>query len=199
MVPKSSKVVSGGKRLIRKKRPQGAVESQLATLLSPNSSGGFLSKQRRAEKKTVQATVKKGKKHSVTVVARDNTVREIVAPEAPPATTKSKEEPADTRTPAERIGARLLRRAVRNQSYNRPLEHQQRVDYEYRLRRVATMGVVRLFNALSKSHEVGEREMKEAQQTVTIDKAEHYSNVATKDAFLASLKQSAARAPADVV
>ncbi|ORC91144.1 uncharacterized protein TM35_000061490 [Trypanosoma theileri] len=86
------------------------------------------------------------------------------------------------------VGLRLLHRAVRSQSHNRLLPHQNRHDYEYRLRTVATTGVVRLFNSLAQARKAaGAVEAQE--KHLTADKALEKKQVATKEAFLAALRQ----------
>ncbi|KAH9584139.1 Ribosomal RNA-processing protein 15 [Trypanosoma melophagium] len=86
------------------------------------------------------------------------------------------------------VGLRLLHRAVRSQSHNRLLPHQNRHDYEYRLRTVATTGVVRLFNSLAQARKAaGAVETQEKHRTA--DKTLEKKQVATKEAFLAALRQ----------
>ncbi|KEG12394.1 hypothetical protein DQ04_01751110 [Trypanosoma grayi] len=92
------------------------------------------------------------------------------------------------RTPAEAMGLKLLHRAVKNQSHNRLLQHQNRHDYEYRLRTVATTGVVRLFNSLAHARKAGEA-VEAHEKQLTADKAHEKKQVATKEAFLAALRQ----------
>lgn len=103
---------------------------------------------------------------------------------------EEKMNPADSRSPAEAIGLKLLRHAVRNQSHLRVMAHH-RPDSEYQLRKAATSGVVRLFNALSASQKIGDAEEKEASKTKTLDKAQEQRLVASRDAFFAALKSSA--------
>jgi hypothetical protein len=95
------------------------------------------------------------------------------------------------RTVEEAQGIKLLHRAVKNQSHNRPLPHQTlRHDYEYRLRKVATAGVVCLFNSLAQAQKVGAQAMEEAEQTVTVDKAQEKKLIASREAFLSALRHS---------
>lgn len=54
----------------------------------------------------------------------------------------------------------MLRAAVKNQSHNRLLPHQSRHDYEYRLRNIGTIGVVKLFNSLATAHKAGQAVLK---------------------------------------
>ena len=95
------------------------------------------------------------------------------------------------RTVEEAQGMKLLHRAVKNQSHNKPLPHQtQRHDYEYRLRKVATAGVVCLFNSLAQAQKVGDAALEEAEHTVTMDKAQEKKLIASRVAFLSALRQS---------
>ncbi|EKF27842.1 hypothetical protein MOQ_008426 [Trypanosoma cruzi marinkellei] len=95
---------------------------------------------------------------------------------------------AAERTPVEAMGLKLLHRAVKDQSHNRLLPHQNRHEYEYRLRTVATAGVVRLFNSLAQARKAGAVvEMEE--KHMTAEKVHEKKQVATKEAFLAALRQ----------
>ncbi|KAG8348864.1 putative Rrp15p [Trypanosoma vivax] len=95
---------------------------------------------------------------------------------------------AMVRSPAEAMGLKLLHRAVKNQSHNRSLPHQGAHDYEYRLRTIATAGVVCLFNSLAQSRKAGNAV--EAQEShMTADKVHEKKQIASKEAFLASLRQ----------
>lgn len=87
------------------------------------------------------------------------------------------------------IGKRLLADAVKNQSYRRTLPHQERHDFEFRLRRIATSGVVRLFNSLTAAQSSGEKALTEGERTVTIDKAQEKKLVASRAAFFAAITQ----------
>ncbi|RNF10496.1 hypothetical protein TraAM80_01543 [Trypanosoma rangeli] len=95
---------------------------------------------------------------------------------------------AAERTPAEAMGLKLLHRAVKDQSHKRLLPHQNRHDYEYRLRSVATAGVVRLFNSLAQARKAGVVVETEAKH-MTADKVHEKKQLATKEAFLAALRQ----------
>ncbi|RNF26722.1 uncharacterized protein Tco025E_01047 [Trypanosoma conorhini] len=99
-----------------------------------------------------------------------------------------KTEVAAERTPAEAMGLKLLHRAVKDQSHNRLLPHQNRHDYEYRLRNVATAGVVRLFNSLAQARKAGVV-VETEEKHMTADKVQEKKQVATKEAFLAALRQ----------
>lgn len=70
--------------------------------------------------------------------------------------TKKVANPSDQRTPAEAVGLRLLHQALKSQGHNRLLPFQQRPDYEYRLRQVATLGVVELFRSFAAARKAGE-------------------------------------------
>lgn len=105
--------------------------------------------------------------------------RELVVPE---------EDVAAVRTPAEAIGLRMLHQAVRNQSHNRLLPHQNRHDYEYRLRSVATMGVVQLFNSLAQARKASSA-VEAENVNLTEDKTTEKKEVVSKEAFLAALRQ----------
>jgi hypothetical protein len=95
------------------------------------------------------------------------------------------------RTVEEAQGIKMLHRAVKSQSHNKRLDHQTaRHDYEYRLRKVATAGVVCLFNSLAQAQKVGAQAMEEAEQTVTVDKAQEKKLIASREAFLSALRQS---------
>lgn len=99
------------------------------------------------------------------------------------------EELAQQRTTAEAIGLKILHQAVKNQSHNRLLSHQNRHDYEYRLRSVATMGVVQLFNSLAQARKASTALEAETAH-LTADKAHEKKQVVSKEAFLAALRQS---------
>lgn len=104
---------------------------------------------------------------------------------------KAAELSSGPQTSAEAQGLRLLHKAVKEQSHMRRLPHQERHDFEYRLRRVATTGVVRLFNALTMAQKAGTATMEEAERSMTFAKAEEKRNAASKEAFLAALRQGA--------
>jgi hypothetical protein len=106
---------------------------------------------------------------------------EIVAPEVKPV--EDPDAPKDT-------GLTLLREAVRDQSHLRKLPHHARHDYEFLLRRVATSGIVRLFNALSQAKAAGQEQFERAEKVTTVDKAEERKFVASRDAFLSALRTS---------
>jgi hypothetical protein len=106
--------------------------------------------------------------------------KEIVAPEI---AIEADDTPKDS-------GLSLLRKAVREQSHLRQLPHQERHDFEFLLRRVATSGIVRLFNALTTAKAVGQQQFTKVEKTATVDKAEERKFVATRDAFLSALRTS---------
>lgn len=99
--------------------------------------------------------------------------------------------PEVDRSPAEAQGLKLLRRAVLNQSHNRVLPFHGRHDFEFRLRRLATSGVVQLFNAVAAAQKAAQGEMDKAGKTVTVEKAEANKVGASRDAFLSALKSQA--------
>lgn len=92
------------------------------------------------------------------------------------------------RTTAEAIGLKILHQAVKNQSHGRLLPFQSRHDYEYRLRSVATMGVVQLFNSLAQSRKASAALAAE-ETRMTADKVLEKQQIASKEAFLAALRQ----------
>jgi hypothetical protein len=132
----------------------------------------------------VRTSVSKAKGKTMDIVTGDR-VKETVGG----ATAEDETE----RTVKEKQGMRLLRQAVRNQSHNKPLKHHERHDYEYRLRRVATAGVVRLFNALAASQKAGQKELDAAERQITQDKAEDHKLAASRDTFFATLKDTGKR------
>jgi hypothetical protein len=137
------------------------------------SSGTFLSKI-----KTPKAVVTtKTKLKSLEVVGTEGAKRIVDG-----------DEEVAAKTTQEMQGLKLLKRAVKDQSHQRLLPNQQRHDYEFRLRRIATMGVVRLFNSLAQSHSAGDKVMDASEKTVTIDKAQERKLIASRDAFLAALR-----------
>lgn len=64
--------------------------------------------------------------------------------------------PAENRSSSEAVGLRLLHQALKTQGHQRLLPFQQRPDYEYRLRHVATLGVVELFRSLAAARKAGD-------------------------------------------
>lgn len=103
---------------------------------------------------------------------------------------------------AAKSGLKLLKAALRNQNHNRVLPHQERPDYEYRMRRIATSGAVRLFNALSHAQSAGLKAAQAVEQhrqdsdeedggLGTSDKSEHRKVTASREAFMAALRGAA--------
>lgn len=92
------------------------------------------------------------------------------------------------RTTAEAVGLKILHQAVKSQSHGRLLPHQNRHDYEYRLRSIATMGVVQLFNSLAQSRKASAAVDSE-ETRMTSDKVTEKKQVVSKEAFLAALRQ----------
>lgn len=146
---------------------------------SNGTSSTFLSKLK-APKAVV---VKKSKGKMLEVVGADGEKQRIV---------DGGDEEAE-RTTQELQGLKLLNRAVKDQSHQRILPHQQRHDFEFRLRRITTLGVVRLFNSLAQSHSAGDKAMDDSERVVTIDKAQERKLVASRDAFLAALRTPGSR------
>ncbi|CCW64429.1 unnamed protein product [Phytomonas sp. EM1] len=95
---------------------------------------------------------------------------------------------APQRTTAEAIGLKILHRAVKSQGHNRLLPHQNRHDYEYQLRTVATMGVVRLFNSLAQARRASSAVDVDF-KTLTADKVNEKKQNVSKETFLATLRQ----------
>jgi hypothetical protein len=148
---------------------------------SNGTSSTFMSKLRAPK----QVVVKKSKEKVLEVVGADGKNHRVV---------DGGDEAAE-RTTQELQGLKLLNRAVKDQSYQKILPHQQRHDYEFRLRRITTMGVVRLFNSLAQSHSAGDKAMDDSERKVTIDKAQERKLIASRDAFLAALRTPGSRNP----
>lgn len=166
---KGKKVTSLVKRAPKLK--EDALMSRIAAL-----TGGA-----EAIKVTTSTTVKQQTKKPVGRAAMEiiGREKEMVVPE---------EDVAFQRTPQEAVSLRILHRAVKDQSHNRLLPHQNRHDYEYRLRQVATMGVVQLFNSLALARKASSAV--EAESThMTADKTNEKKQVVSKEAFLAALRQ----------
>lgn len=182
------------KRALSKQKvpQQNVVEKRLSTLLGKKSSAAAPSTKKQApavlsryrEKKVVSAAQKKARKTAVEVVDRRGATAEVVEAAI------SDEEVDDDAAAKSKSGLSLLRKAVREQSHLRKLPQHERHDFEYQLRRVATTGVVRLFNALAAAKSAGEKTLAKAEKTVTIDKAQDQKFVASRDAFLSSLRAS---------
>eukprot|EP00796_Vickermania_ingenoplastis_P008813 gene8813-6198_t len=112
-------------------------------------------------------------------------------------------DPALLRTTAEAQGLRLLHQAIKNQGHKRLLPFQQRHDYEYRLRHVATLGVVHLFQSLATARKAGAQvELDHSGKPsdpfggddrgkllASEDKVRERKEVVSKEAFLAALRQ----------
>jgi len=161
--------------------PQETVERRLSDLLGTTNDNKTILSKVKKEKRPDE--IKRGnlrRKGALEVVTQDGS-KEIVAPELPA------EAEADD---AKDAGMSLLRKAVREQSHLKTLPHQDRHDFEFLLRRVATSGVVRLFNALSTAKAAGQQQFTKTEKVATVDKAEEKKFVATRDAFLSSLRTS---------
>lgn len=144
---------------------------------SATSSSSFLAKVKPVKSVIVSQTAA-GKVKMLEVVKQDGKKERVV----------ERADQGPERTPQEALGLRLLHQAVKTQSHNRTLPHQQRHDYEFRLRRLATLGVVRLFNSLAQSQTAGDQALDE-EKTLTMDKAQEKKLVASRDAFLAALRK----------
>ena len=195
------------KKKVLRKVPQAQVERKLAAIMglslgdeaseatgpSVNADGttelstatalrrrGFLSHVKEPKK---TATVKSITKKKLDIVKGDVVKETVEVPLNPVEETDTKE----------KQGMKMLRQTVRNQSHLREMKHHERHDYEYRLRRVATAGVVRLFNALAQAQKAGQKEIEAAEMKITQDKAEDHKLAATRDTFLSTLRNS--RAP----
>lgn len=176
---KGKKVVSLVKRS-RKLAPE-SLQSRIAELTSGEASSSKTAKRSIAASAASSGASSSGKvqvgKAALEVVGKGK--RERVVPE---------KDVAVQRTTAEAIGLKILHQAVKNQSHGRLLPHQSRHDYEYRLRAVATMGVVQLFNSLAQSRKASAA--LDAEETrMTSDKVMEKKQVASKEAFLAALRQ----------
>ena len=131
--------------------------------------------------------IAKQQRKKLDIASKDGAVKETVTAPISKAATAT----MDEATTKEKQGMRLLRQAVKNQSHLRPMKHHERHDYEYRLRRVATAGVVRLFNALAAAQKVGKQEIESAEERlITLDKAEDQKLVASRDTFLSTLRET---------
>eukprot|EP00668_Euglena_longa_P001019 GGOE01001219.1.p2 GENE.GGOE01001219.1~~GGOE01001219.1.p2 ORF type:complete len:192 (-),score=68.69 GGOE01001219.1:270-818(-) len=84
------------------------------------------------------------KSKSLEVVGPDGAVQRVIAEEAAPL------DPHEARRQASE--GKLIRRALQSQAHQRRLPHLTRPDCNATLRRIATKGVVTLFNAVRKVH-----------------------------------------------
>ena len=181
------------------KAPKVVIQDRVAALLRQGQAGAELPKgapvekplQRFAQRKEAarEAKLKSShKRRDVAVVDKRNAQTGVVA------TPDSVDAPT-LRSPAEAQGLKLLRRAVRNQSHLRVLPFHERHDFEYRLRRVATSGVVQLFNAVAAAQAAGKEQLATAEENaLTLDKAEANKVTATKEAFMSALRSAASSA-----
>ena len=164
---------------------QESVEKRIADLLKAPGPEAILAKVKKNEKRPEEiAAGNKRRKGAIEVVDAKSGLTEIVSPDAP---VKIEPTPEQAKVSS---GLSLLRKAVREQSHLRKLPHQERHDYEFLLRRVATSGVVRLFNALTAAKTAGQVQFDKAEKTMTVDKAEERKFVASRDAFLSALRTS---------
>ncbi|KAG5487017.1 hypothetical protein LSCM1_07684 [Leishmania martiniquensis] len=173
---KSKKVVSLVKR--SPKLAQDTLQSRIAELTSSGSAARAcigVSKPNKAAASSSSVKVQVVKA-ALEVVGKRK--RERVVPE--------KDAPVQ-RSTAEAVGLKILHQAVKSQSHGRLLPHQSRHDYEYRLRSVATMGVVQLFNSLAQSRKASAALDRE-EAKMTSDKVMEKKQIASKEAFLAALR-----------
>ncbi|KAG5511374.1 hypothetical protein JKF63_07337 [Porcisia hertigi] len=174
---KSKKVVSLVKR--SPKLAQDTLQSRIAELISGDNAGSSRisgSKINKAASPSPPAKVQVGKA-ALEVVGKRK--RELVVPE--------KDAPV-RRSTAEAVGLKILHQAVKSQSHGRLLPHQNRHDYEYRLRSVATMGVVQLFNSLAQSRKASAA-LDAEEPKMTSDKVLEKKQMVSKEVFLAALRQ----------
>lgn len=163
-----------------------------ASSVGSNATGGFLSKIRPTNA-SGSTGKKSGASKSLLSDATDGTGKkkkrsamEVVGKANKSVVVRDDEEEQVYRTVEEAQGLKLLNQAIKNQSYMKILDHQASGDYEYKLRRIATAGVVQLFNSIKQAQRIGEEALDE---TVTLSKAEEKKLVASRDAFLAALRQ----------
>ncbi|KAG5511968.1 hypothetical protein GH5_07920 [Leishmania sp. Ghana 2012 LV757] len=174
---KSKKVVSLVKR--SPKLAQDTLQSRIAELTSGGSAarasiGGSKVSKIGISPSTVKVPVGKA---ALEVVGKRK--RERVVPE--------KDAPVQ-RSTAEAVGLKILHQAVKSQSHGRLLPHQSRHDYEYRLRSVATMGVVQLFNSLAQSRKASAA-LDGEETKMTCEKVMEKKQIVSKEVFLAALRQ----------
>ncbi|TPP44021.1 Dynein light chain type 1 family protein [Leishmania donovani] len=173
---KSKKVVSLVKR--SPKLAQDTLQSRIAELTSLDSAARVSIGGPKAGKAAAPPSAGKVRigKAALEVVGKRK--RERVVPE--------KEAPVQ-RSTAEAVGLKILHQAVKSQSHGRLLPHQNRHDYEYRLRSVATMGVVQLFNSLAQSRKASAA--LDTEKKMTSDKVMEKKQLVSKEVFLAALRQ----------
>lgn len=110
--------------------------------------------------------------------------------------TRSVDAPAAARSATEAVGLKLLHQALKTQGHKRLLPFQQLHDYEYRLRQVATMGVVRVFQSLAAARKAGAA-VTEENNSLEDENRKHWTEekvierkeAISKEAFLAALRQ----------
>ncbi|EPY35054.1 hypothetical protein STCU_01273 [Strigomonas culicis] len=170
---KGKKIVSLVKR--SRKLPEDVLQSRIAELTGPASS----------ERVVAAAPVTQQSKKTVGKAAMEivGSKRERIVP-----TVDVEQE----RTTAEAVGLKILHQAVKNQSHDRLLPHQNRHDYEYRLRSIATMGIVQLFNSLAQARKAG-TDVETHDKHLTQDKTLEKKETVSKEAFLAALRQPTQR------
>lgn len=178
------------KSLIRRSRKltPGEVKARLSMLVtttddqlsvsSKRSQSSFLSKVRTSKKQLPQAP----KRKPVEVVQRGGEQCDVF---------HAHEDVSTQRPRSEALGLKMVHQAIKEQNHNRELPSHQRHDYEYSLRKIATSGVVRLFNSLKVAQRIGSDELNTALHSTTVDKAQDRKVVASRAAFLASLHRGA--------
>jgi len=102
------------------------------------------------QKKLRKTGVKRGK--AIEIVGPDGKRQKIVEDKA------AEETPANGQHARGAVQRRILRRTIQNQGHKRRLPHLTRPDCNASLRRIATTGVLTLFNAVKRFHEMAPKE-----------------------------------------
>ncbi|CAJ1016467.1 Rrp15p, putative [Leishmania lindenbergi] len=174
---KGKKVVSLVKR--SPKLAQDTLQSRIAELTSRDSAARASTSGSKTSKTAIPLSAAKVQVGKAALEVVGKRKRERVVPE--------KDAPVQ-RSTAEAVGLKILHQAVKSQSHGRLLPHQNRHDYEYRLRSVATMGVVQLFNSLAQSRKASTA-LEAEEMRLTSDKVMEKKQVVSKEVFLAALRQ----------
>ncbi|KAG5486273.1 hypothetical protein CUR178_07584 [Leishmania enriettii] len=174
---KSKKVVSLVKR--SPKLAQDTLQSRIAELTSGGSAAHASIRGLKVSKTLISPSTVKVPVGKAALEVVGKRKRERVVPE--------KDAPVQ-RSTAEAVGLKILHQAVKNQSHGRLLPHQSRHDYEYRLRSVATMGVVQLFNSLAQSRKASAA-LDGEETKMTSEKVMEKKQIVSKEVFLAALRQ----------
>uniref|UniRef100_A0A7S1I7R4 RRP15-like protein n=1 Tax=Eutreptiella gymnastica TaxID=73025 RepID=A0A7S1I7R4_9EUGL len=134
---------------------------------------------------------RKKRKRSVEIVAADGQVEQVVGEEEGP----------EGETPEERRkrinNQRIIKKALKNQAHKALLPHLERPDVHVRLRRIATKGVVQLFNAVAslqkaRTKEKEEEEMLKPKKSDKLAKGQETDNKAKTSNFLDMLRKGTA-------